>query len=87
MASVGVRELKARTSEVLRRVREQGETIDVTHRGKVVARVVPAEPKRPDPEKVAAWWREMDALSEEVSRYWPKGLSAVDAVRAERRDL
>ena len=87
MASIEAQELGARTSEVLRRVREDGETIDVTHRGKVVARVVPAEPKRLDPEKVAAWWREWDDLADEVSKHWPEGLSAVDAVRAERRDL
>ncbi len=45
MASVGVRELKQHTSEVLRRVRENGETIEVTFRGRVVARLVPVEPR------------------------------------------
>lgn len=31
MATIGVRELKQRTSQVLRRVRERGEEIEVTH--------------------------------------------------------
>jgi len=38
---VGVRELKAKLSEYLSRV-ERGETLDVTSRGRRVARIVPA---------------------------------------------
>ena len=40
MASVGVRELRQRASELLRRV-EQGETIEVTDRGRRVAILSP----------------------------------------------
>ena len=40
MASVGVRELRQRASELLRRV-EQGETIEVTDRGRRVAVLAP----------------------------------------------
>jgi len=40
MASVGVRELRQRASELLRRV-EAGETIEVTDRGRPVAALVP----------------------------------------------
>ena len=40
MASVGVRELRQRASELLRRV-EQGETIEVTDRGRPVAILAP----------------------------------------------
>src|SRR5262245_34793869 len=39
--TVGVRDLKQRTSDVLRRVRERGEAVDVTFRGRVIARLVP----------------------------------------------
>lgn len=41
MASIGVRELRQRASELLRRV-EQGETIQVTDRGRPVALLSPA---------------------------------------------
>ena len=41
MASVGVRELKEHTSEIVRRVRDDGETIDITYRGEVVATIAP----------------------------------------------
>jgi prevent-host-death family protein len=40
MASIGVRELRQRASELLRRV-EQGETIEVTDRGRPVAILAP----------------------------------------------
>ncbi len=40
MASVGVRELRQRASELLRRV-EQGETIEITDRGRRVAVLAP----------------------------------------------
>ena len=92
MASIGIDELQTRTSEVLRRVREDGETIDLTDGGKVVARVVPAEPahaegQADDHEATEEWLRRADELRKEISRHWPKGVSAVDAVRDVRRDL
>ena len=40
MASVGVRELRQRASELLRRV-QQGETIEITDRGRPVAVLAP----------------------------------------------
>jgi prevent-host-death family protein len=40
MASIGVRQLRQRASELLRRV-EQGETIEVTDRGRPVAILAP----------------------------------------------
>ena len=48
MATVGVRELRQRASELLRRV-EAGETIEVTDRGRPVAVLAPL------PERATAW--------------------------------
>ena len=87
MEEIGVRELKENTSEVLRRVREVGETYTITYRGRAVAQLVPATTEaedRADWEKV---WAEMDDTAEEISKKWPKGVSAVEAVREQRRDL
>ncbi len=47
-ASVGLRELRHNTSEVLARVR-RGETVDVTEYGRLVARIVPVEEREPAP--------------------------------------
>jgi prevent-host-death family protein len=46
MASVGVRELRQRASELLRRV-AAGETIEITDRGRPVARLTPLAESRP----------------------------------------
>jgi len=46
MASVGVRELRQRASELLRRV-EAGETIEVTDRGRPVAVLAPLPDRGP----------------------------------------
>jgi prevent-host-death family protein len=43
---VGLRELRHHTSEVLARVRH-GETIDVTERGRLIARIVPVGDRKP----------------------------------------
>ena len=42
MVTVSVSELKRQTNKILRRVREKGETVEITYRGKMVARLVPA---------------------------------------------
>ncbi len=87
MRSVGVRELKAHASEILRLVRERGETVELTFHGRAVARLIPVVPAgRPEPEW-ASVWTEMDRLAEEIGARWPAGLSAEDAVREDRREL
>jgi prevent-host-death family protein len=47
MERIGIRELNQRTSQVIERVR-RGEVVEVTERGRLVARLVPAEPA-PEP--------------------------------------
>src|SRR5690348_13939662 len=46
--TVGLRELRHRTGEVLARVRH-GEVIDVTEYGRTIARIVPVEERTPTP--------------------------------------
>ncbi len=88
MKTLGVRELKERISEILRLVEEEGETIEVTKRGEVVARLIPARRVTPSSENAEDdAWTDLDRLSAEISAHWPKGLSAVDAVRDARREL
>ncbi len=86
MPAVGIRELKQRTSEVVRRVRDRGEPVDVTFRGEVVARLVPVGRRgRTRSHRTAAVWAEIDRLAEEISARWPKGVTAADAVAEQRR--
>jgi prevent-host-death family protein len=85
MAEIGVRELKEKTSDVLRRVRDQNESIDITYRGRIVARLIPWQAKEVRRRRNAAVWKEMDRLAEEISHHWPKGVSAAEAVAEQRR--
>ena len=84
---IGVRELKEHASNILRRVREDGETVIITYRGKAVARISPMEDLEAKKARVEEVLRKMEELSKEISKDWPKGLSAVDAVREQRREL
>jgi prevent-host-death family protein len=87
MRTVGVRELKIHLSEIIHQVEEDGETIAVTHRGTVVAHLVPVRRAPVDAEAVRASLAELDRLAAEIGAYWPEGVSAVEAVRDVRRDL
>jgi prevent-host-death family protein len=86
MASVGVRELKEHTSEIVRRVRDDGETIDITYRGEVVATI---QPKRPfDPDHVQEFWDRVDKLRRDIAaQIGPEPIDAVELVREQRRNL
>jgi prevent-host-death family protein len=86
MRTIGARELKTHLGAVLRRVREHQEAYAVTHRGPVVARLVP-EPPAPAAAELETWWTELDALTGEIGRRWPEGLSAAQAVGQDRDRL
>jgi prevent-host-death family protein len=85
MKSVGARELKENAGKVLRRVREGRESIEITWHGRAIARLVPVLPAKAAPEKLTKIWSDLDHLSEEIGARWPKGVSAVGAVREQRR--
>jgi prevent-host-death family protein len=91
MKSVEVRELRDQTSELLQQVRE-GESFEITDRGEVVARLVPARLMLPQEEpltdeEIDEFWASMDALTAEISADWPEGVSAEDAINDVRREL
>lgn len=85
MTTVGIRELKARTSELMRRVSEDGETIEVTQHGRVVARIVPAHSPAANVAQLAAELDELDRIAAEIGAEWPEGVSAADAISEDRQ--
>ena len=87
MGEIGIRELKQRASEILRQVREEQETFTVTYRGKVVARLVPAEDTPTERARASAIWMRMDELAGEIGTHWPPEVSAAEAVKEQRREL
>ncbi len=87
MRSIGIRELREHTSQVLRRVREEGEEYLVTYHGRAVARLIPVSAPEVDLEELAAVWSDLDRLADEIGARWPAGVAAADAVREGRREL
>jgi prevent-host-death family protein len=82
MVTVGVRELKQQASELIRRVRESGDEIQVTYYGMVVARLLPVAPKA---EETGRRWDDLDRLADEIGKHWPEGVTASQAVSEARR--
>jgi len=85
MQTVGIRELKERASEILRLVRTEGASFEVTYHGRVVARLVPSIV--PEAGTADAFWERWDQLTQQISAHWPADVTAVDAVREGRREL
>lgn len=87
MLSVGVRELKRELSQILQRVRTEGETVEITYYGRTIARLVPATPAPPEETEIEAILTDMDSLAAEIGRKWQGEGSAVSAVKEMRREL
>ena len=87
MVAVKLAELKDHADEIVRRLQETGEPVEILDGGRVVAKLVPLEEDPPSQEELESFWTEFDQLSEEISADWPEGVSAVDAIRDVRRDL
>lgn len=84
----GGRELLGRINELLRLIEEEGETIEITDKGKVVAHVVPTNAaQQQGDDKLAASLREIDELAAKIGARWKNNMDAVEAVRDVRRDL
>jgi prevent-host-death family protein len=83
MQTVGIRELKQHASELIRRVREEGNEIQITKRGEVVALLIPVI--RSTPQEEAQAWAEIDSLAAKIGVRWPVGVSATEAIAENRR--
>lgn len=72
----------------MRLIEEEGETIEITVKGKVVAHVVPTNrPQKSIDDKLAASLRGIDELAAKIGAKWKSNLNAFEAVRDVRRDL
>lgn len=79
MRTVGVRELKKHTSEILREV-QQGQVIDVTNRGAAIARLIPVQQSSLSDDEIELILEDMKSLAAEISAQWPANISAQDAI-------
>ncbi len=85
MSEIGVRELKIHAGEILRRVRLDKESFQISYRGRVIARIVPVPDRKARATESADTWKQMDELAEEIAAEWPAGETAADAVAEQRR--
>lgn len=90
MGAIQAKELREQTADVLRRLQETGEAIEIFDDGQVIARLVPAVKSRGQAgadDDVERWLEEMDQLIEEIGASMPEGTTALDLIRDIRRDL
>jgi antitoxin (DNA-binding transcriptional repressor) of toxin-antitoxin stability system len=85
---INVEELREHIDELLQLIKEKGEIIEVTEKGKVIARLMPTiESKQSSTKSDDPAWDALKRIAEELDPYWPKDVDAVEAVRDVRRDL
>lgn len=87
MPDVGVRELKARASQIIRRVREQRARYVITYHGRPVGLLVPVD-EAPSPlaeESGAEAWETLTRLGEEIGREWQSPLTSTELLSEMRR--
>lgn len=86
MPQIGVRELKIRTSEILRNVRRRKTRYVITYRGHPVGMLTPIE--EPEPAKTMTAeenWNELVRLGQEISAGWQAEASSTEILSAMRR--
>jgi prevent-host-death family protein len=81
---IGIRELKTRASEVVRKVKEKRARYVITQRGKPAALLIPldAEIDRARADEV---WERLEKLREEIGKGWQSEKSAVEILSEMRR--
>ncbi len=84
MATVGIRELKNQTSELIRRV-EAGEAIAVTNHGRIVARIVPPAVTQEEIEQSLALLDHINEVAQALP--WPQGITADEVLSDIRREV
>ena len=90
MPEVGVRELKARASEIIRSVRDSRARYTITYRGRPVGVLMPLEQSRMesvtgDEASTPAAWDELVRLGEEIGRGWKSPMTSAELLSDMRR--
>lgn len=85
--TVGIRELRQHATQIMRLVRVKHTTVQITYRGKVIAKLTPVREEPFTAEELSNVWTDLDRLAKEIGARWVTPISAVEAVREGRRDL
>ena len=85
MEEIGIRELKARASDVVRAVKEKRARYVITQRGKPVAVIVPIDAVVPEKPTDGEVWERLVKIREELGKGWQSEKSAVEILSEMRR--
>jgi len=89
MLEIGVRELKARASAIVRAVRERRARYLITYRGRPVGMILPLGEAEGDElaiqERRDAAWRELVALGQAIGEGWQSDRTATEILSEMRR--
>ncbi len=88
MPEIGIRELKARASEIVRAVRDRRARYTVTYRGRPVGVLVPlseAPPAEVTDEAAPTAWEDLTQLGEEIGQGWTSPQTGAELLSEMRR--
>lgn len=92
MAFIGIRELRQKTTEILRCVQQNGEAYVITQQGHPIALLSPLDQEkiqtailRSAHQSIADGWQGYNRLANELRRKWPKDLSTQSLLDETRR--
>jgi prevent-host-death family protein len=89
MRDIGVRELKAKASEIVRNVWKRRARYTITYRGRAVGLLLPLDTTAPVGEAPGSSsseaWQELARLGSTMAKRWPKGKSSGDILSGMRR--
>lgn len=89
MPDIGIRELKARASEIVRSVRENRTRYVVTHRGRAVAVLMPLDESASSEQTIIhdnsiSPWDKLESLGEAIGKDWQSEKSSVEILSESR---
>ncbi|MCI0519283.1 MAG: type II toxin-antitoxin system Phd/YefM family antitoxin [Chloroflexi bacterium] len=80
MATIGVRELRQQTTEILRKIREEKAEYIITHQGRPVALLLPVDAEaieaamlQAGKQSLSTDWEAYNQLADELRKNWPQG--------------
>jgi len=87
MSDIGIRELKARASEIIRSVRERRARYLITYRGRPVAALIPLEGSQGPVvlEGESGTWERLTQIGEEIGQGWQSPQSSTELLSESRR--
>ena len=80
MSDIDIRKLKTHSSEVIRKVKEEGARYIVTYRGRPVAAIVPLDHDQDavNDQALQPAWEELERLGERISQEWNSPKTGVE---------